>query len=252
LLHGDQTPETYLALLLGQLESLTALPQPEVWYASQETPLFYYTLQPELLAFKLYMWQKTRWTQTPLPPVFSAERFYAQWPGAEVLRRHILQRYFSVPALELWSAHALEHTLRQIQVARHGRFLHENGGWQTLLNAVGGMLDTVGLMARTGKRTAYGDAPLSVCFNDIDYTNNTVLIRSRGATVAAYTVYDNPNYLVTRQPQALQRLETWIDTVKRQAIPIGNDGERYRSALLDHYRRQLDAAAQRLERGDLV
>lgn len=242
------SPEDYLNQLSAQLDMVGTLPTPEIVYAAQETPLFYYMLQPELLAFKLFMWYKTHWSddgETTLP-LFSYAGFLKQWPNTETLSRNILKKYFAIPAVELWSVHALSHTLRQIQVAQQSRFLATDAEAQILVRTVNNMVDMFETMLRSGKRTVHGNAPLKVYFNDIEYTNNTVLISSQGETVAAFTAYDNPNFLVTRQSEALVRLSHWIENVRRLAIPISTDGERHRTALLDHLRRQTQEAEAKL------
>ncbi|MCC6412403.1 MAG: hypothetical protein IT270_12130 [Saprospiraceae bacterium] len=236
-----KSPEDYLNQLSAQLDMVGALPTPEIVYAAQETPLFYYMLQPELLAFKLFMWHKTHWSdeEETTFPVFSYAGFLKQWPNTEPLSRSILKKYFAIPAVELRSVHALSHTLRQIQVARQSRFWATDAESKMLVRAVGNMVDTFETMLRSGKRTVHGNAPLKVYFNDIEYTNNTVLISSNGETVAAFTAYDNPNFLVTRQSEALVRLTKWIENVRRLAVPVSSDGERHRTVLLEHFRRQL-------------
>jgi len=238
------SPEDYLNQLNAQLEFIGTLNTPGIVYAAQETPLFYYMLQPELLAFKLFMWQKTHWLSEAEARVqlFSHAGFQKQWPGIEPLSRSILKKYFSVPAIEMWSVHALSHTLRQIQAAQQSRFLETDAEAKSLIHAVRSMVDTFETMLRSGKRTVHGNAPLTVYYNDIEYTNNTVLVSSQGETVAAFTAYDNPHFLVTGQSQALVRLSHWIENVRRLAIPISTDGERHRTALLDHFRRQTHEA----------
>ncbi len=248
------SPVDYLALLEKQLMWVTALPQAGVLYAAQEVPVFYYLLEPELLAFKLFMWGRTN-GHTPdddgLTP-FHPDTFQAVWPGLEPLRSRVLAAYFSLNTEELWTATLLEHTLRQIAVARYARMYESSDTAERLYRALLRTLEHMEASAAEGKRPGTGGGRLALYFNDVAYTNNTVLVIGQGEPVAVFSSYDNPYFLVVRQSSVLRRMHTWLNSIRQQTMPISVGGERLRHALFAHYRHQVMAAWEKNDRGEFV
>lgn len=253
LLQTSHTPVDYLTMLDKQLAWTASLPGVEVWYATQEVPIFYYFPEPELLAFKLFMWNRTNGHAADHAHAsFHPDEFQAHWPDVEPLRARMLATYFKTDTLELWPAMMLEHTLRQIAVARHVQMFASADTAPGLFRA---LLRTVAYMeawAREAKRSGPDGGRFTLYFNDVAYTNNTALVCSNEEPVAVFTSYDNPHFLVVRQPLVVQRMFNWLNTIRQQAIQISGGGERFRKTLFDYYRHQVMAAWEKTDRGELM
>jgi len=253
LLQTSQTPVDYLAMLDKQLAWMASLTQVEVWYATQEVPIFYYFLEPELLAFKLFMWNRTNGHAADHAHAsFHPDEFQAHWPDVEPLRARMLATYFKTDTLELWPAMMLEHTLRQIAVARHMQMFTSADTAPGLYRALLRTVEYMGAWAKEAKRPGPDGGQFTLYFNDVAYTNNTVLVCSNDEPVAVLSAYDNPHFLVVCQPLVVHRMFNWLNTIRQQAIQISGGGERFRQALFDHYQQQVMAAWEKTDRGELM
>jgi hypothetical protein len=251
LLQTSHTPVDYLAMLDKQLAWTASLPRVEVWYATQEVPVFYYFLEPELLAFKLFMWNRTNGHAADHAS-FHPDEFQARWPDLEPLRTRMVASYFKIDTLELWPAMMLEHTLRQIAVARYAQIFASADTAPCLYQALLRTVEHMRTLAVTAKRTDPGGGRFTLYFNDVAYTNNTALVCSNDEPVAVFSAYDNPHFLVVRQPLVVRRMFNWLNTIRQQAIQISGGGERFRQTLFDHYQQQVMAAWEKTDRGELM
>lgn len=223
------------------LAALRQLPHIEIWYASNEIPLFYYLLYPELTAFKLYVWNKTNW-QHDYPDLteqitFSPDVIYAAYPEIENIQQQLSNLYFSCPATEFWPKHLLEHTLNQIQVCYSTGEL----GYplkQKILDQLSDMLIFMQDMAVNGKRKD-GKANFELYLNDIAYTSNTILIRSNKQAAQLFTVLDNPNHISTNDAAIMFKVQNWLERIRLNTVKISREGERFRNGLFLHYNKRV-------------
>lgn len=234
---SDLNALTFLQGIQKALAMLSKLPEIEIWYASNEIPLFYYLLYPELTAFKLYVWNKTNWQyqhQYGTGQIrFSPEVIYSSYPEIDKIRQQLSALYFSCPATEFWPKHLLEHTLNQIQVSHHTgelSFQLKNKILEQVTEMLGFMQD----MAISGKRKD-GQTNFDLYLNDIAYTSNTILIRSEQQACQLFTVLDNPNHISTSDDTIVLKVEKWLERIRLNAVRISMEGERFRNGLFLHY-----------------
>ena len=53
--------ETYLKDLKGKLDKFGQMPDADVWFPTNDIPIFYYCFFPEIISFKLYVWGRNIW-----------------------------------------------------------------------------------------------------------------------------------------------------------------------------------------------
>lgn len=250
LSHSSKNPVAYLETLLNHAEQIVKLPEPEIWYASQEIPVFYYGLEPDLLAFKLFMWSRMgNIEDSSMTQRFAPDSYLEASPEIQLLGMDIFNRISSLPVLELWSGNYLLHTLRQIQAAHYDKMLVSENVAEILLDGLVNLLNQLETMATHSTRRPGESANMKIYYNDIAYTNNTVLVRSQNEPKAVLASFDNPHFVVFSNPDALWRMQNWLESIRRKSVMISG-GERHRIALFEHYRDEVERTREKVRMGE--
>jgi len=247
--HPVSAPPDYLAGLEQQLIGLRQLPNPNIWYATHELPIFYYLYFPELIAFKLYLWGRVNW-QTPVlrETPFHPDTFAALYPTLDALRTRVLNLYASIPSLEFWPVHTLENTLRQIRLCAIS-YLIERQVALNLCDHLYALTDHIDLFSTTGiKVSEDGTASnhFDLYLNQMIYTNNTILVRSDTYNVV-FTTLDNPNYLNSDDPFLIQTIETWMERLRQNTTKISAEGEMQRNYMLHQMKLRIETIQSELK-----
>lgn len=107
--------ETYLTQLNHELKQVQQLPSCKLLYATNEFPVFYTFLSPQLVQFKLYMWERTFWEKSANSnKLFSLEKLENE---TLKLAEEVMKRYHSIDSEEYWSVRLTDNTLHQINYA---------------------------------------------------------------------------------------------------------------------------------------
>lgn len=246
-----RSPADLLRILSAEMAHILSTPQPSVWYATNEVPIFHYMPHPCLLAFKLYIWSRISWALPDYARAkFSATKMYEQCPAIEQHRQEIAAFYAQVPTREYWPLHILDHTLNQIRHCAQARFFAEADTPRTLLAELRAMLYTSLEAAHSGHKLMTPDEPgggFDLFFNEIGYTNNVILIFSEGRPVTLFTTLDNPNFIKSADTEICQKMEQWIGRIERSAVRISGGGEQQRHWLFEHVEAKIKGLEQELE-----
>jgi hypothetical protein len=239
-----RSPTDYAASVVEHTEAVLRLPDPAIWYATYEVPLFYWAFFPALFAFKLYIWARVNW-QLPAEQhnTFDPARFLAEYPELSALATRISVAYTAIPSREFWPVQLLDHTISQLRTCAHAGLLADKGVAVLLYEEMGKMIDHLQSMAENCHKidpgTGQAGATAELYFNEIAYTNNTVLIRAGGKTLVAYAALDNPNFIRMEDPPVVDQLERWLESIRQRTIKISGEGERFRHYLFQQMRRRL-------------
>lgn len=247
--HPVTTPPDFLAGLEQQLTGLRQLPNPNIWYATYELPIFYYLYFPDLIAFKLYLWGRVNW-QTPglRDAPFQPETFRAMYPTFDDLRTRTLNLYASIPSREFWPVYTLENTLGQIRLCAMSHLVERNIALD-LCDYLLAVTDRIGQFAFEGKKSSADGsaaADFDLYLNQMMYTNNTILVRSDTYRVV-FTTLDNPNYLNSDDPFLIETITTWMERIRQNATKISLEGELQRNYMLHQMKLRIEGIRAELK-----
>ena len=113
-----QSPRTmteYLDSIERHLSVLANSQAAKIQYVAHEIPFFQYLFEPDLAAFKMYMWSRTVWRV----PSMRFESFdldtYRRDVGLQRQIRRLSEMYASISSEEIWNSNMLDITLNQIR-----------------------------------------------------------------------------------------------------------------------------------------
>jgi hypothetical protein len=242
LLEEQTDAYAFMKSLCNYVAHALSLPNPRLWYATAEIPVFHYLYFREWTAFKLFMWQKMSW---PLAPGFQALGLAALAADNQLdaWRQKAAQGYNRIHSVEFWPKHLMENTLQQLE---HLLLLGSEAE-RSILNIVGEQLHALirhqADMAETGHKFLPGEkqqpgAPFELHYNEIAHTGNTFLLESdRGLQV--FTTFDNPNHLMIQDARFCRHTRAWFDQLNRLSHPISQGAEKARMQLFLALERRL-------------
>lgn len=201
--------------------------------ASSDMPVFYLFARPELAALKLYSFALETSKHTAKPLRLGD---YLREHARDFERTSALSRgYLALGAVEIWSRTPLDNFLRQLLNLVELGLLPEAADVERAFDALMGLLEDVHRMIELGERAS--GQPFGVLCNEIHYTNSLILQEHPSASVL-YATFDNPHYLVSKQPQAVAYFRRHFKYLQSMATPISRLGQlsAYRYLQLQHDR----------------
>jgi len=237
-----KTAQRFLSELRHSMAVMCATPGTRIRYATNEIPVFYYLLYPELTAFKMYLWSRSVWNSVADPAAPGMD-----WIGDlladqefQVLSTSTFDTFASIPTDEYYPLNMLDNTLNQI------RFMVDigqiNSDFTHVLSAqLLALTEWMGRAAAQGKKldsAGNAGATLELHFNEMLYSNNIILL-SNPEQGLLFSTLDNPNFIVTNDGRLLGRIEEWLDQMRTKSIKISGDGERERERYFQSLRSRI-------------
>ncbi len=221
------------------------IPDLKIHYATNELPFFFYFLDKDLTYFKFYIYALTVWDLSGYKnKKFNLDDF-SEWFIIKKDIDFIINKYYSIPNIELWNEGVLNNTLNQIKYFLTAGAFENPQDALYLCERLEIMIKHVYKMAETGKKITIGQNPdlvnteFLMYHNEISHTNNILLIQS-GSLNQIYFAYDNPNYIVTDNQDLIDYTESWFEKIKKNALPISLDSEKNRKSFFNLILRQIN------------
>ena len=240
----------YLEQVHQHIYSFSRLPNNQLYYATREIPIFFYTSFPKLLAFKLYVYGISTWYFDYL--IGRKFSFDLLSPHDLELAKSMSELYTTINSIDLWTLSILEQTLNQIiSIAIEGRFQDENTAL-SICDEVRALVNHCKLMAEKGLKFMPGESPLpengkfELFYNELASTNNTILAIS-DVWQGVFNTFDNPNFLHTNDPKLCQASKDWFYKVMSHSIPLSIYDAKNRDQFFNKLIARIDRTSKRLE-----
>lgn len=239
----------YLESFAADFEQIRRLPNAHLLYASAEVPVFTYSLFPELISFKLYIWGRTIWDLEYL----RNRPFDFDLVTQPVIRlsQSVLQHYLKLNSTELWSAHLVDNTVAQIEHTLY------SGGFRNAQNAIDlckkmmewaahmKSLAAVGRKFNIGEKPENGQGAFNLYHNEMVYTNITGLVTSDVGRMV-YSAFCNPNFLKSTDTKLCDYTEDWFGRIIAKSNGITQSAEGNRDWFFRELTKKIERAIQRM------
>ena len=241
--------DDYLSNLKANLENFGNVPNAEIYYPTNEIPIFYYCFFPELISFKLYVWGRNIWDLDYLQK-------HAFRP--DIIQHHaldmcneVLQTYLRIDTIEMWSLNLFDNTLNQIEYyANTGGFKNEEDALE-LCDKLAALADHMSAMAEAGKKSdlnghSIEKADFQLYHNEMISTNSFIYLTSPHIRVL-FSIYGSPNYMTSSDERICDYTENWIRKIKARSTPIIGDAARDRNWFFKGIKRRIENTRKRIE-----
>lgn len=239
----------YLNAMNADFEQIHRMPKAHLFYASAELPVFTYSLFPELIAFKLYLWARTTWNLEWLRD----RQFSFDLITQPVIRESqaMLQHYLVLPSTELWTAQIMDNTLAQVEYHVYAggfrdprealHLIDRLQDWNTHMKAV----TTAGRKFNVGEKAELGRGQFQLFYNEMVYANIAALITSEVGRLA-YTAYCTPNFLKSTDVRLCDYTQNWFDSILAKSTALTHAADKNRDWFFREIAQKVERRRQRI------
>jgi len=240
----------YIEQVYEDTLKIQQLGEVQVFYSSQEIPVFLYFVSPELFAFKMYIYALVYWDI----PYISDKKFRVDFISPEITAQasKIASIYNMLPSRELWNTRMIDNTLNQIEyLASIDQFEHPEEAIK-LCDALSNLMDHARNMASHGKKFSPNstfDSPgqrFDLYINEFSRTNDTILITSTDSKTL-FTTFGTPNFLRTSDAKLCDQVEEWFQSIISRSTSISFHSSRDREYLFNHMKKRIQKTKKRID-----
>ena len=221
------------------------IPHLEINYATNELPFFFYFLDKDLTYFKFFIYAVTVWDMKQYKDKKFDLKDFSEWYVIKNDIDFIINKYYSIPNIEIWNEGVLTNTLNQIKYFLSGGIFKHPEDALYLCDKLEIMIKHAYKMAESGKKITINQNPETIdtkflmYHNEISHTNNILLIESDSLN-QIYFAYDNPNYIVSDNEDLINYTKSWFEKIRKSALPISLDAEKNRRAFFNIILKQIN------------
>lgn len=221
----------YWSNILEHLDRLSDLEGLDAVYLTNELPFFYYLQFPNLLYFKMYVWNRTSW-HIPRTNQFYDKELFDSDRELHKTREDLIATYNAYSSTEIWNPDMLRVTMLQLlYYVRAGVFKDDNDVL-LILEDFNKLVVYLNEVAQKGKKLAFGknneDAKdLHIYLNELSISAEIIYIKANDFSLV-YKKYDTPNYIRTDDVRVCNHMDTLLDEIIDRSALISKRGQRDR------------------------
>lgn len=242
----------YIDPLKNFVVAANQLPEKQVQYATNEFHFFFYLHDKDLTYFKFYMFAKTVWNLSSYKGKPFDLNDFSEWALLEKDIELIMRSYYQISNVEIWNGNVLGNTLNQIKYVLQSGLFSVPEHALVLCDKLETMINHVSQMAELGKKFIMGtnpdlvDSKMEMYHNEITYTSNLLMLESPVVS-QIYFAFDNPNYIMSDDPDLIEYTHDWFERIKRNALPISAAANRNRRAFFGRIKKEIDRTREQIE-----
>jgi hypothetical protein len=241
---------SYAGQVYENLQFLLPLKDVQIYYATQEIPIFHYFYYPELFSFKMYIYGLTNWNLISLKGLKFSTRLLPA--SATDKARECVRIYCTYPTKALWTPNLVDHTLNQIEyIASVNRFDPPELAL-LLCDQVNQFLERARRMSELGKKfflatePSAGNGAFELYYNELASTNNTILVVSPTRQLL-YTTFGTPNFLATTDTNLCQHTQDWFEMIISRSTAISVHDAKERDYFFNRMQRKVDFLRKKIK-----
>ncbi len=242
--------EDYLHLIAEQFKMKENLVGATFYYASNDLPVFYYALAPELLAFKIFAWGIAMpHSEKQRQQKFSLQNFSRLKPEFSVIHE-ALREYGNYPSIEIWPAKILDNTLNQLEFyARTHRFKNLDD-IQRLYQVFEELITKIFNQYITNGQKPLTEGPdkpqnLTVYYNEIIQIN-TILLATAPHKSQTFCIFDSPNFLMSEDPWLGKYTLLWFKYIISSSSQLSKINMGLRNEVLAKFIRDIQNSKEKV------
>jgi hypothetical protein len=239
----------WMAQLYGFTRMATSHGENEAVFILNELNIFHLIQFPELLAFKLFFWQKSNLDFSTL----QGKKFsYSDVPdGISQLSEQIAGEYVKINTIEFTTEESLNSILKQILYYSESGYFNHREEALGLCSELHRLVDHQQVQAELGYKFPHGgnrsgrEGNLKLFYNDLVLADNTVMVRA-GETRATFITSNAINLMQTYNSGFYDYCYRWGRNLQSKSVPISGTAEKARNRFFRQLHDQIDRVADRI------
>ena len=232
----------YLQDVKDNLQLITTLQNPHIFYYNKDIPIFHYMQFPELCAFKFFFWKRTLIGY----PELAKQQFNGEVPNKENsgTAMEIINLYNRIPSTEIWNEESVHITIRQIEFYRQSNIFANKHILLKVYLQLEELLNHIELQAEAGKKFLYNQtpaltaAPFDIYINECLIGDNTIYIQSTERQMT-FLNHNGINFIGTQDNNFCDYTFKNLQNIIRKSTHISVSGEKERSIFFNTLRQKI-------------
>jgi len=226
----------YLQPIVQLTELLYHFPKEQfnLFYATNEIPIFHYYSFKEMNYFKYFMWAWTVWEfeNTKMNSI-SFERPINSKDQFLNFTKKINEAYYQISSTEFISETALHNTTQQIKYFLSINKYESPEDALKMCQSLRDVVQHIMKMAEVGKKFLPGELPTEnspdyfLFHNEITQSNNIMVVETPGGN-HTFATLDNPNLLRSQSEKISNYAKDWFYKQKKRSLALGKETEKNR------------------------
>ena len=251
ILGNTNSFSSYLDSLDRDLTWLSKFDDSMLFYAAEDTPVFYHFFFPRLSAFKMIYWTKSILNTPQFQGLKVEDMSLPEEWKSKVL--DITQKYQGIPTTEIWNEDTIKSTLQQIKFYWEAGFFREMASVTAVLEDLKNLIDMASKQAELGRKYnpvkgTFTDTPFSLYISDLMIGNNHVYMAS-GERSTSYIGYASFNYMRTANTTFNGQVSGWLDNLIAKSTLVSKVAEKQRNQFFKIALRRVEQLMEEISAG---
>lgn len=222
--------QIWLEKMGTDVKRIAATPGSSILYASDDVPLWHHFTHDELIAFKIFYWQKSILNN----PEFQSKDF----DPSLVLEKNIQQAknmlldYNQITSTEIWTEDTLNSTLKQVEYFWESGFFKDKDTALRMCDHIEIEIDLLKLKAEKSSKLVgpgeTGAENFTLYQSEVMVGNNSILV-SVGTHKIAYVSNNTFNMMSTSNTGFVEESDLWLKNLIHKSILISGVNEKQRN-----------------------
>ncbi|MBK9271339.1 MAG: hypothetical protein IPM48_07055 [Saprospiraceae bacterium] len=244
-------PAEYFQNLANHLQFLKELKDLKYMFLANEVPIFHFMCFPELIYFKLFVWNYTVWQKDfgTKGLKYDPEPFRRDQGLSDAIL-NCKSIYYTFPGIEIWNNRMFDLILDQIKYFVHLRSFRSKNDITALLDELFKLWKHLENMAESATKPNQADPSKSpsirIYNNDLISSSETILVNSSLVNLLFLSV-DYPNIIRTHDKRMIDHARNWLNQTLKHCNLISGEGERERQEVLQIYRIHFEKAEEEIQ-----
>lgn len=230
--------EVFFKPIFDQLEQVSKIPDYFIYFTGYEIPILHYSAYPELVYFKIFLWNHIKMRTDNKVMSFNLTSFDDKY---RVLFKGIKDNFNKVPSVEIWDNRGIQIVVGYIKYAHNARLITFEET-KLLIDLLKKAINDFEQKAMYGTKDLI-NKPKNFELYHSEFINDSHMYISNSELVGRANfinlLFDSPNQIVSFDPQIVAKMKARFLLLKNQSQKVSETGEVARRKLFAHYRKNI-------------
>ncbi len=228
--------KNWLDQILADMTIIKEVPEKKIIYSAKDPPIYHYFVIPEIVAFKVFMWEKTVFQF----PEYKEKKFSFDCLDSETLKKGRLVSKLAtvVPTIELWNEDTMLLVLKQIEYYWVAGLFEKKDDIRNLLDKTEKWILHIRKQAECGFKFLYDEPAEGIENSYLLYEtemihNDNIILVEMGNRAITYMAINSLNLLKTTNPHYCNNVRNFLNGIILSSNLISHSGEKERNRLFN-------------------
>lgn len=239
----------WLNFVLKDMSIIQKSPEKKIIYSAKDPPIYHYFIIPEIIAFKVFFWEKTVFNF----PDYKDKKFTFDSLDPEILvkGRQVSKLATVVPTVEVWNEGTILLTLKQIEYYWVAGIFQSKDDVNHLLDKVEEWILHMRRQAEYGFKFLIDEPQNGIENSYLLYENDVILNDNAiyvdlGERMAVYLAINSLNVIKTTHKGYCENVRNYLTGIIKRSNLISSSGEKERNRFFNKYLNLLNELRKRI------